>query len=116
VDHVAERRAAGAEPQAEPDVLEQAVAAGAGHVGAPGAAHVDERRRADVEQPERIPVRVVALLEREQRARGAGLVSQRVAAQAIVAAEQSAGTLASSFSVTAPETLAKNLLRFDVAQ
>ncbi len=41
-----------------------------------------------MKQPPRIPVRVVALLEREQRERGARLVTQRIAAQAGVAAEQ----------------------------
>ena len=71
-----------------PTSFSNPVALQARDVGAPGAAHVEERRRADVEQPERVPLRVVALLERQQRARRAGLVAQRITAQAVVAAEQ----------------------------
>ena len=39
-------------------------------------------------EPKRIPVGEVALLDGEQRPRGAVLVAQRVAAQAVVTAEQ----------------------------
>ena len=76
------------EPEPEADVLQHPQARLAGHVRAPGAAHVEEHGAAHVKQSERIPLRVVALLEREQCLRGTGLVAQRVAAQTRVAAER----------------------------
>src|SRR5690606_16695061 len=55
---------------------------------APHSADVEEDRVADPEEPPRIPVSEEALLERQHRAVLAGLITQRIAAQAVVAAEQ----------------------------
>ena len=59
-----------------------------GHIVAPGAPGVCKRRGADLVKPEGKPVSEDALFGREQDARLPGLVAQRIATQAVVAAEQ----------------------------
>lgn len=54
----------------------------------PHARGIREDRGADIDELERLPVRIEALLEREHRLRGAGLITQRITAQTVVAAEQ----------------------------
>src|SRR5687768_1578085 len=85
---VAERGTAAAEPQADPDILEQAeVLDRAQSRCAPGTPHVEEHGRADVRQLPQGISGEEPLLERHQRRRAARLVAHRIAAQAAVAAE-----------------------------
>src|SRR5205814_9560095 len=57
-------------------------------IAARDAPRVEERRVAEAEQAPRIPLGVEALLDAEQHAILAGLITDRIAAQAVVAAEQ----------------------------
>src|SRR4030095_11225188 len=88
VQYVAERRAGGGQAQTESHVTQQPLRRTAQGVAAPGGTHVVEHRRPDVEQLERIPAGEEALLGGEQPRASTGLVTQRVAAQPAVAAQQ----------------------------
>ena len=84
VQHVAEPGAGIADAQSDAYVRQHAERLFTGNIPAPGASGVSEHCRPDVEKVERKPVGIEALLDREQCARGAGLVTQRVPAQPIV--------------------------------
>ena len=88
VQHVAERRARVDDAQAEAGVAEPPRADAVQVVAAPGTPCVDEDSATDAKQAPEVDVGVEALLEREQGASRTALVAQRVAAQAVVAAEQ----------------------------
>ena len=66
VNHAAVSGTAVAETQSDADVLEQAEVGCSQWIVTEGTSGVEERGAADAEQPERVPVRVVALLERQQ--------------------------------------------------
>src|ERR1700674_3675977 len=94
VDDRAAGGAAGPHPEAEADVFQQLPLDGLAWQEArrgldePGAAGIEEHRGAEGGEVEVFAAAVEALLEAEQEAPVAGLVAQRVAAQAVVAAEQ----------------------------
>ena len=76
--------------QSEPEayVIQSSEALRHTRIGSRDAANVEKRCVADAEQPPRVEIREEPLLDRQQRAPLSGLVTQRVTAQAVVAAEQ----------------------------
>ncbi len=54
----------------------------------PSSAHVEKHCAADVEKTEQVVLRVDAMLQRQQRQRSAVLITQRIASQTRIAAQQ----------------------------
>src|SRR5688572_29873422 len=88
VQHVALGGACAEQAQAEADVAQPAGVDGVLVLAFPGAPDVGEHCAADTEKAQRIPVGVGARLERKERTALARLVAQRIAAQAVLTADQ----------------------------
>ena len=88
MQHVAERGTVAEEAQAEAGIAEPARIHRVLERSTPGAADIVENGSTHSEKPERIPVRIDAFFDSEQRAVFTALVAQWVAAQAVVAPQK----------------------------
>src|SRR4030095_13671012 len=88
VQDIGERGATVAESQTDSDIFQHALRLRAQRVASHDAAHVEEHRAADIEQLERKPVAVHALLGGEEPSTRASLIAQWIAPQTVVSSEQ----------------------------
>lgn len=88
VDNLAFAGSRRTEPQSESGIRECAEIAAAQGIRSPGTPHIDKNGAAHSKQSERIPIGIVALLDRKQSARIAALITQRKAAQPIFTAQK----------------------------